>query len=58
MEGAERQRQRQTGGQIGRKRERVNRNVLIWNKHKLTIFGNVSDAKIFIYSLNVNLQAT
>lgn len=41
-----------------RQRKGMNRNILIWNKQRLIIFGNVSDTTIFIYCLIVDLQTT
>lgn len=45
-------------GRKRRQREGMNRNILIWNKQKLIIFGYVSDTTIFIYCLIVDLQTT
>lgn len=41
-----------------RQRKGMNRNILIWNKQRLIIFGNVSDTTIFVYCLIVDLQTT
>lgn len=45
-------------GRKRRQRKEMNRNILIWNKQKLIIFGNVSDTTIFTYCLTVDLQTT